>query len=137
MEEIVGLVGHEEFRAVGGAQNQCSGGAQASDDNCVFARDTSFIDQAADFAFVPGCGDGGFDGDGQTVERGVGARLCFEAARFGADSVWIEVGESVETRIETRNLRDVGFGELGDGDAAGAQQLKLLRRGTEKDVAHF
>ena len=118
MEQVGGLVGHEEFGAVGGAQDQSAGGAQPRYDHGIVARDVALVQQAADFALIPRGGDGGLDGNGKAKQR---TREQFPAsasceARPVRDVLRIEVGKGVEARIQALDLRDVRFGELGDGD---------------------
>ncbi len=95
------------------------------------------LQQAADFAFVAGGRDGRLDRDGQAVQRAAcDLSRRIEASRLCADAFRIEVGEGIQLRIEPLDLRDVRFGQFGDGDLAGAQQFKLLHGRLQHDVVH-
>ena len=68
VEEVVGLVGHQELGAVGDAEDDGSGRAKAADSFGIVGRNEIAVEEATAFAAVTGNGDGGLDGEGEAVE---------------------------------------------------------------------
>jgi hypothetical protein len=137
VEQIGGFVGHQEFRTVGGAENERSGCTKPGYDDCVFLRDVALAEETADLAFETGRSDGGLDRYGQAVKRAARfLRDRLKAGSMGANVVGVEVGKDVEGRIEAGYLMEMGFGEIADGDLAGAEELKLPDRRLKHELRH-
>ncbi len=131
MQQVRGFVGHEEFWAVGGAQDQRSRGAETRDDDSIFARDFALMEEAADFAAVACGGDGGLHRDRKSVQGAAGCARRVHLPRLRTNTLGIEVGEGVEGGIEAFDLRDVGFGQFHYADVTRAQQFQLPMRGRQ------
>jgi len=128
VEEVLGLVGHEELRAVGGSENDGAGVEKTVDDDGVAAGDGAAVEGAADFAAIAGDGDRGFDGDRKAGER-AGLDVCGACT----DAVGIEVDKGVELGVEALDLLDVGFGEFEGGDFLLLEKFELLRSGQKRE----
>jgi hypothetical protein len=114
VEQVLGLIGHQELGAVGGAEDDGASREQAVDQDGVRIRNEAAMDGAAGFAAIPGDSDRGFDGDRQAGER-TGA----EARDLRPHAVGVEVDQGVELRIEPPDLCDVLVEEFASCSVAG------------------
>ncbi len=130
MEEVVGLVSHEELGAVCRSEDDGSFVAEASYAYGIVRWDVAAMEEAADLAAVAGGGDRRFDGDGEAGEF-AGARV----AGLFTDAIGVEVDKGVEDGVEAFDAEDVFFGELQGGDLAVAEELELIDGG-EQGEAH-
>ena len=136
MEQVRSFVRHQELRAVGRAQNQCSRRAKPLHNQSIFSRNLALVQQAADFAAVTCGGNRRFNGDRQSVQGSARAVRRVELPRLRAHALRVEVGECIECRIQPLNLPDVGFGQLGHRDLTRAHKLKLPRRRGQHQIVH-
>jgi len=129
VQQVGGFVGHEEFRTVGGAQDQRTGGPQPRNHLGILARHIALMQQAADLAFVTGCGNGTLHRHRQTMQRAAfGGWSLIHEERLGPHPLGVEVREGVEVGVEPINLLDVRLGQLGYRHFAGAQHFQLPHR---------
>ena len=138
MQQIVSLVGHQELRAVGRAQNQRTSRAQPRHHHRILARHIALVEQAADLALHPPRRNRGLYRDGQPEQRSARAlplpRVVL--ARPFAHALRIEVGKDIQLRIQPFDLRDVRLGKLGHREFAGAQKLQLSRGRVKHQILH-
>ena len=128
VEEIVGLVGHQEFGIVGDAEDHGTGLAQAPNDLGISARKLAFVQQTAKLAAMAGHGDSGFNGDGESAQ-GAGERMAGRSSY----ALCIEIDQCVERGIQKLDATDVFFCEFKGRDIILAKQCKLLDGGTFND----
>ena len=116
---FVGLVGHQELRAVGRAQNQRSRRAQPRHHHRILARNLALVQQAADLALAfrrVAIDDFTVTGRPNSGLRAVcrATHRCLPRPRPHA--LRIEVGERIERGIQPLDLPDVRFGQLDNRD---------------------
>jgi hypothetical protein len=137
VEQVGGLIGHEEFGAVGGSEDERACVAETADGFGVFGRDVPLVEEAADLAAVAGGRDRGFYGHGKAMQGSARAFGRVQPVRLAADSLGVEIDECVQGGVEALDLLNVGFGEFSDGDLAGLQKFQLRGSGLVDKSSHF
>ena len=130
IEEIVGLVSHKEFRSVGIAEEDRTGGFETCDDCCVGYRHVIFAEKGAGGTAPTGDVDAGFDGEWNSCER-----LCWFTARQGRLSAararqsrfGIEMNEGVEQGLQILNPLEMGGNEFDGRELFFAEKAEGFR----------
>ena len=121
MEQIRCLVGHQELRAVGGAQNQRPSRAQSRHDHRVFDGYFALVQKASYLATITRRRNRGLHSDGQTVQWPSRFFRFIQLTGLLTNAICIEVGECVQLRVQAFDLLYVRLGQLHHGDLAGTQ----------------